>query len=170
MYRNLKIVKVDYRYCDYLRKFDNKVAYNAGNKGLRPFIGVLFEIENMKYFAPLSSPKEKHSRLKNTLDLLKIDGGKFGVINFNNMIPVYENNYEELDLNDVGTTLKEQQRMNLLQNQLRWLNSNKKVIYLKSKLLYKLYKTCKLPNNVKIRCCNFPLLENKCKEYNENFN
>jgi len=50
---------------------------------------------------------------------LKIDGGKFGVINFNNMIPVYENNYEELDLNDVGTTLKEQQRMNLLQNQLR---------------------------------------------------
>ena len=96
MYRNLKIVKVDYRYCDYLRKFDNKVAYNAGNKELRPFIGVLFEIENMKYFAPLSSPKEKHSRLKNTLDLLKIDGGKFGVINFNNMIRVYENNYEEL--------------------------------------------------------------------------
>ena len=42
----------------------------------------------MKYFAPLSSPKEKHSRLKNTLDLLKIDGGKFGVINFNNMIRV----------------------------------------------------------------------------------
>lgn len=119
MYRNLKIVKVDYRYCDYLRKFDNKVAYNVGNKELRPFIGVLFEIENMKYFALLSSPKEKHSRLKNTLDLLKIDGGKFVVINFNNMIPVYENNYEELDLNDVGTTLKEQQRMNLLQNQLR---------------------------------------------------
>lgn len=49
MYKNLKIVKVDYRYCDYLRKFDNKVDYNAGNKELRPFIGVLFEIENMKY-------------------------------------------------------------------------------------------------------------------------
>lgn len=38
MYRNLKIVKVDYHYCDYLREFDNKVAYNAGNKELRPFM------------------------------------------------------------------------------------------------------------------------------------
>ena len=29
MIRNFKIVKVDYKYCDYLRKFDNKVSYNA---------------------------------------------------------------------------------------------------------------------------------------------
>ena len=28
MILNLKIVKVDSNYCDYLRKFDNKVAYN----------------------------------------------------------------------------------------------------------------------------------------------
>ncbi len=28
MILNLEIVRVDSKYCDYLRKFDNKVAYN----------------------------------------------------------------------------------------------------------------------------------------------
>lgn len=36
---NLKIVRVNSDYCDYLRKFDNKVAYNRNEKELRPFIG-----------------------------------------------------------------------------------------------------------------------------------
>ena len=40
MIRNFKIVKVDSNYCDYLRKYDSKVSYNAGIKELRPFIGV----------------------------------------------------------------------------------------------------------------------------------
>ena len=44
MYKKLRIVKVDSLYCDYLRKYDNKVSYNAGTKDLRPFIGVLFTI------------------------------------------------------------------------------------------------------------------------------
>lgn len=32
MYKKFKIVKVDSNYCDYLRTFDNKVPYNAGQK------------------------------------------------------------------------------------------------------------------------------------------
>ena len=99
MYRNFKIVKVSSKYCDYLRKYDNKVPYNAGSKDLRPFVGILFLVENCEYFAPLSSPKDKHKRMKNTLDLIKIKDGEYGVINFNNMIPVSSNNYEEFDLN-----------------------------------------------------------------------
>lgn len=42
MYKKFKIVKVDYKYCDFLRIYDNKVPYNAGSKELRPFIGILF--------------------------------------------------------------------------------------------------------------------------------
>ena len=34
MYENFKIVKVDYKYCDYLRQFDLRVPYNAGKKEL----------------------------------------------------------------------------------------------------------------------------------------
>ena len=29
MYRRLKIVRIDYKYCDYLRKFDKKVYYSG---------------------------------------------------------------------------------------------------------------------------------------------
>ena len=60
MIANLKIVRINTDYCDYLRKFDNKVAYNKNEKELRPFIGILFKIETCKYFAPLSNLKPKH--------------------------------------------------------------------------------------------------------------
>ena len=93
MNKNLKLVKVDSIYCDYLRQFDNKVMYNANNKELRPFVGILFEVNNYMYFAPLSSPKKKHLKMKNQIDFLKIDKGKLGAVNFNylfknNNIPI----------------------------------------------------------------------------------
>lgn len=59
MYKKLKIVKVESKYCNYLRKYDSCVPYNAGTKELRPFIGVLFRVNKLEYFAPLSSPKPK---------------------------------------------------------------------------------------------------------------
>lgn len=126
----------------------------------------MFLVENCEYFAPLSSSKEKHKRMKNTLDLIKIKDGEYGVINFNNMIPVSSNNYEEFDLNKKSNNKKEMYRIQLINNQLRWLTANKKKVYTKSKILYNLYKNDKLAKNVKDRCCNFPLLEEKCIEYN----
>lgn len=59
-----EIVIIDSNYCSFLRKYDNRVCYNAGSKKLRPFIGVLFKVKNNEYYAPLSSPKPKHSELK----------------------------------------------------------------------------------------------------------
>ena len=167
MYKSFKIAKVDSKYCDYLRQYDNKVSYNAGTKDLRPFIGVLFMIDKCEYFDPLSSPKPKHSKLKNTLDLIKIENGNYGVVNFNNMIPVMDKNYVIFDLNKKTENRAENFRLELLRNQLRWLTANKKDVNTKSKLLYNLYKSNKLPKNVKDRCCNFPLLEEKCREYNK---
>ena len=167
MYRNLKIVKISSKYCSYLRKFDNKVSYNAGSKELRPFIGVLFKIGINEYFAPLSSPKEKHKKLKNTIDLIKIKNGEYGVVNLNNMIPVTSDYYIEFDLNKTPNNKNEKYRLELLKNQLRWLTVNKRIIYTKSRLLYTLYIKDKLPKNVKDRCCNYNLLEEKCYEYDE---
>lgn len=164
----LKIVKINSNYCDYLRKFDNKVPFNKGTKELRPFIGILFMVESCEYFAPLSSPKPKHNNLKNTLDLLRIKNGEYGVVNFNNMIPVTKNNYQEFDLNKITNDKKEKQRIELLKNQLRWLTSHKNIVFTKSKNLYKLYKNNYLPKRVMNRCCNFPLLEEKSKIYNRN--
>ena len=42
MIKNLKLVKVNTKYCDYLRKFDKRVAYNKYFKELRTFVGILF--------------------------------------------------------------------------------------------------------------------------------
>lgn len=42
MYKKIKIVKVDSDYCNFLRKYDDKVSYNAGNKELRPFVGIYY--------------------------------------------------------------------------------------------------------------------------------
>ena len=44
------MVKVNYKYCDYLRQFDNKIPYNASNKELRPFFDILFLVDNYEYF------------------------------------------------------------------------------------------------------------------------
>lgn len=167
MYRSLKLVKIDYNYCNYLRKYDSRVLYNEGIKELRPFVGVLFMVHGCEYFAPLSSPKLKHKTMKNTLDIFKIEDGKYGIVNFNNMIPVTNDNYVCLDLDKKAKNNNVNKRIDLLQNQLRILNANKKEIYHKASLLYSLYKNNKLPVNVMVRCCNFPLLEEKCIEFNK---
>ena len=163
--RNFKIVRVDSDYCDYLRKFDSKVIYNKRAKKLRPFIGVLFKIEKWEYFAPLSSPKPKHKIMKNTLDFFKIKEGELGAINFNNMIPVTKNNYVEIDLDTNELNLQEKKYQKMLKEQLAWLNANKYQIKDRSYKLYMKYKENKLSENIKNRCCNFPLLEEKSLEY-----
>ena len=168
MIRNFKIVKVDYKYCDYLRKFDSRVSYNAGIKELRPFIGILFEANSCEYFAPLSSPKVKHMNMKNNLDIVKIDGGRYGVVNFNNMIPVTSKNYELFDLNAIPKDTYELKRQNLLKSQLLWLNKNIKNVKGKALNLYDKYKKGRLDERIKSMCCDFILLEEKCKEYNKN--
>ena len=165
MILNLKIVRVSSDYCDYLRKFDNKVAYNKYEKELRPFIGILFKIDECEYFAPLSSPKEKHKKMKNTVDFFKIKNGELGAVNFNNMIPVNKNNYSLVELNKETLTISEFKYQKLLREQLEWLNANYYQVKNKSFKLYNLYNNGKLPENIMKRCCNFKLLEEKCNEY-----
>ena len=132
----LIIVRLDSKYCDYLRKFDNKVPFNYSQKKLRPFIGVLFKINKCMYFAPLSSPKPKHLKMKSTIDFLKIDRGKLGAINFNNMLPVTKKNIIELDLDKDAVNESEEKYIKLLKSQLYWLNRNSEILYKKSKNLY----------------------------------
>ncbi len=167
MILNLQIVRIDSDYCDYLRKFDDKIAYNKYDKELRPFIGILFEIDSYKYFAPLSSPKDKHKKMKNMIDFLKIKNGELGAVNFNNMIPVTNKNYSLIDLNKKMSKTEEVKYQKLLKEQLIWLNSHYNQVKNKSFKLYQLYNSGKLSQNIKERCCNFKLLEEKCLEYNK---
>lgn len=166
MKNDLKLVKIDTKYCDYLRLYDNKVPYNFNNKDLRPFVGILFEVSDCKYFAPLSSPKPKHLKMKNTIDFLRLDDGKLGAINFNNMLPVMDNNVIVIDLNKKYIKKSDIKYQSLLKHQIYWLNRNDEMLYNRARKLYFNYVNGTLNKNVYDRCCSFKLLEDKCKDYN----
>ena len=100
------------------------------------------------------------------MDLLKLDGGKLGVINFNNMLPVQNNNIIVLDLNKECLTESERKYQTLLKQQIYWLNRNNSMLLNRAKKLYDNYISGKLNKAFFQRCCNFKLLEEKCREYN----
>lgn len=137
------------------------MRYNKDKKELRPFIEVLIQIENMEYFALLTSPKPKHLKMRNTLDFFHINHGT-RCKNF----PVVKSNYTIIDLNKKYTGKKEIQYQELLNNQYTWLNEHKSEITNKANKLYQKYKENKLHKNIKDRCCNYLVLEEACLKYN----
>ena len=122
---------------------------------------------NPPYFAPLSSPKQKHLKMKNTIDFYKIDGGVLGAVNFNNMIPVKKEYYKIIYFNDELFNLFDKKYQELLKDQLSWLNENYIQIMNKSYKLYNLYNEGRLSKNIMDRCCNYKLLEEKCVLYED---
>lgn len=166
--KRFKIVRVKPEYCDYLRQFDKKVPFNKDTKELRPFIGVLFEVNGCEFFAPLSSPKKKHIEMKNSIDFYKIERGELGAINFNNMIPVNKDNYILINLNINFSTdsINEIKYKKMILKQLIYMNNNYDIIKNKAQKLYEAYKTNRINQTIKSRCCDFLLLEQKCKNYN----
>ncbi|WP_242860892.1 type III toxin-antitoxin system ToxN/AbiQ family toxin, partial [Defluviitalea phaphyphila] len=126
---NLFFYTVDEKYCEFLRKIDFHVPYIKNEKSKRPFIGVVFKINSMNYYAPLTSPKPKHLKMKNQDDFLKIDSGRLGAINLNNMIPIHNTFLTKVNVKVFSTDTKETiNYKNLLINQLSWCNSNKEKI------------------------------------------
>lgn len=147
-----------------LCNIDKNVMDISGKKSKRPFVGVLFTIGDMYYLAPLSSPKPKHLKMKNMIDFLKIDDGKLGIINLNNMIPVDLKYVTKVNTNKMqNITSDERKYIKLLKEQLSWINhtENKNKIIQKSMKLRNAYLENKLPANIRSRCVNFQLLEEK---------
>ena len=89
-------IKTDY--IQFLRTFDTKIEENKNEK--RPYVGVVLQIGSIEYYAPLTSPKPKHKNMKNSKDFRKIENGKYGAINFCNMIPVRRNALILKDINN----------------------------------------------------------------------
>ena len=155
----LKLYFIDNNYIEYLRKFDKKVAYNKVPN--RPYVGIVYTYNNFKYFAPLTSPKEKHiSMNNNVIDIFKIKSGELGVINLNNMIPcVLE------VLTEAIPNINDEKYKKLLENQISEINSKRELLYKKVYRFQREYRCGRLYTNILNRCCNFILLEEKCLEY-----
>ena len=78
--------------------------------------------------------------MRSSIDFLKIDNGNLGAINFNNMIPVTDDNIIYLDLDDKPKNKKKLKYYKLLTEQLFWLNRNDVKVFKRSKDLYDKYK------------------------------
>ena len=132
---NLSFYNIDINYCEFLRKYDKNVPFTTDNKENRPFIGIILKINDITYYAPLTSPKEKHLTMNNQIDFIKIDNGKLGAINLNNMIPVNKENIKKINFNLITNS----QYKELLIDQLNWCNKpkNKDTIINRSSRLYK---------------------------------
>lgn len=157
--KKLKLYFIQSEYIDYLRKYDNRVAYNKVPN--RPYIGVVYTYNEFNYFAPLSSPKKKHIAMNaNMIDIFKIKDGELGIVNINNMIPCIMEVLTEAIPNITDKKYKA-----LLENQLSYINSKRDILLKKVKNFQSRYRNGFLQDNIMKRCCNFELLEEKALEY-----
>ncbi len=168
----MELVTIDTKYVDYLRAFDNKVCYNKDWSHSRPYIGVLFNIKQNLYFAPLTS-SGKGKKLKDfpkpeSTTFYPIKNCEYGGINFNNMIPVISSVYSRVDMTIQETDSKKERNYKLLLiNQLSYLSKNAIEKHLKRKALalYSMKTKNQLYENYDRITCDFKLLEEKAKLY-----
>jgi len=165
---SLRIYRVNTDYCRYLRNFDARVPFNDEDKEKRPFVGIVLSISGFDYFAPLSSPKAKFVGMKNSIDLLKINGGEYGVINFNNMLPVIacELNQVDMKISDLDSADERSYKM-LLRAQIDWCNANNDKIYKRALRVYSVITSGKADKFLAKRCCCFSVLETAVLSYSQ---
>jgi protein AbiQ len=170
MQRDFKLYKVDMKYIRNLHKIDDKVLSVSPQTGKenRVFVGIVMVCGDHKYCIPLSSPKSKHQNMRNSMDFSKIevDGKLLGVLNFNLMIPIEE---EQLQL--VNTNIFKRDRENirhykkLCELELEWCWKNSEIVCNKANVLYKKYISGEKFAG-RERCLDFPRLETECRRYN----
>ena len=161
---SIKLYTVDPRYIDYLcvhcpHLFHNKKPTQANE---RKYIGIVLRVEDMNYFAPLSSFKDKHRHMKEGLDLLKIKD--YAVINLNNMFPAQLVSCHYVDIAKVHN----QKYKDLLLAEWRYIKSIQQKIRNNACTLYQLkIQAIKDSRDTPLtkRCADFLLLESLCHVY-----
>jgi len=167
----MQIVYIDSDYTDFLFKADNRVSKNINKSYQRPYIGVLFKIEDKKYFAPLTSTKKGQKLSLNPVPenatFFPIDDCKLGGVNINNMIPVVDSAYwlADLDISPEDAQWLVRKKI-MLRKTIRFLRKHEERLILKAKFLYN--KSCegKLSEKQSRIVCDFKRLEEAAKTYN----
>ena len=156
----LKIYEVNENYIEYLIPYAKHLFHNKKEEQSqkRKFIGILLIVNNLEYFAPLSSFKEKHRRMQNTIDFIKIYD--IAVLNLNCMFPIPKGQYKYVNINKIADF---KYRM-LLQQEYRFITSKQDKIIKQSKELYKIATSNKESKLAK-RCLDFKKLEELCKKF-----
>ena len=70
----LNLYTINLKYIRAIAKMDDNVMSISPQvgKSTRPFIGIIVMCNDIQYCVPLSSPKAKHSHMKNDVDFSKI--------------------------------------------------------------------------------------------------
>ncbi len=173
----LKLYNVTDAYIDYLMKFEKRVFSNKENERThgRKYLGTVLEINELKYFVPLSSPKDSdyhdkaRTQIRNsTIPIMRIvaqdnfgNSELKGTLKFSNMMPVPEEALLDYEINEESDL---DYRI-LVTKELDFINFNSFKIKKSAKVIYRQ----KINNRVEIGYINntvdFLLLEKKCKEY-----
>lgn len=160
---NIKFYEVDPAYIDYLAPMAVHLFRNkkAGQQHERKYIGIVLTVNDMKYFAPLSSFKEKHRRMQEGLDFIKIKN--YAVINLNNMFPIPDGEYHYVDISKEANL----QYRSLLLAEYRFVKSIQEKIRKNAFTLYNHKMQYGNSTALAKRCNDFALLEQACREYKQ---
>jgi protein AbiQ len=140
-----KLFIVQDDYINFCRKYDSKVQRNKeeNRKFVKKYLGIVFEINNIKYYVPFSSYKpEKHDNMSDKIDFIRIEDEKnrYAVLNLNNMIPVPDKAVIDFDFNILPNNTEEERKYrDLLRNEWRICKTKREKIV---KNAYKLYNDC----------------------------
>lgn len=158
----LRICRISDHYIRYLSGCDLKVQYNKDAR--RPYVGVVLRFAGFEYFVPMESPKPNHTKIKPGKHIMKLDEGRYGLLGFNNMIPVHKDALIEFDIN----AEPDEKYRELLRRQASLCNRMKADILNHAQLTY--FDVVDGRNKFLIRVsCNFKRLELACKAYNKDY-
>lgn len=94
-------------------------------------------------------------------DFLKIEGGRLGGINLNNMMPIPKCYLGKIEIE----TIEDKKYRMMLKKQISWINQNELRIHNRARNLYYLIINGHTTKQLLKRCCDFRLLERKCDEF-----
>ena len=172
----LKWYVVDKEYVSYLKEFDNKVENIDYSNRFKPYLGIIITINEINYYVPISSVKEKHYKMNEDIDFIKISENDriLGVLNLNNMIPIDNDSVKNLKYSEIEkyrnfkTNKEKSLYISLLNMELELINSRIEKIKANA---FKLYneKTNRPNSKISKRCCDFKVLEEKCRKYKRDY-
>lgn len=155
----LNLYEINTFYVKYLSQYQSHIFSVENEKRGRKYVGIILHINGYDYFAPLSSYKEKHKRMTENIDFIKLKD--YAVININNMIPVPQGQYKPVNISAV----KDEHYRYLLQAENREINKNKKRIVKNAEIVY----NHKLRNgnetSLAKRTNDFKILEKMSKDF-----
>lgn len=158
----LKIYRITEHYVRFLHSIDHRVQYNKGMR--RPYVGIVLIVGSYRYFVPMESPKEEHKKLRPSVHIMPLENGRYGLLGFNNMIPVPPEAVSVLDID----AEQNRQYADLLRRQASFINRHKADVYERAQKTYFRATTKNQDNFFRKICCDFKRLERVSSQYDPN--